>query len=106
MAGDLVNLLDFSVHVPHFADTVVQGLADAAVCPAFGEPGWSLFCGNPAFEAFDAYQAFIENLVVSLHDSLKVSERLWCLHTQSQLFTELWVGQCVWSQHYSIYGVG
>ena len=50
--------------------------AVAGVCPGFGEPGWGPFCflnGNPVFQAFDVFQAFIQGSVVSLHDVLQAS---------------------------------
>jgi len=58
---------------------VYHGIADSATaevaktCPNFGEPGWAPFCflnGNPVFKAFDGFQYFIQNSVVSLHDFL------------------------------------
>ena len=72
----------------HWAEYAAQGLADAAsadaapaVCPGWGEPGWAPFCflnGNPVFKAFDAYQAFIQNSVVTLrnfyHDKVGLEE--------------------------------
>ena len=48
----------------------------AAVCAGFGEPGWAPFCflnGNPVFNAFDVFQAFIQSSIVSLHNVLQVS---------------------------------
>ena len=60
-----------------------SGIADAATtssppptCPGFGQPGWAPFCflnGNPVFKAFDVFQAFVQNSVISLHDLLAVS---------------------------------
>lgn len=48
------------------------------VCPAFGQPGWGPLCGlqlqnplTPLFKGFDAYQSFIQNTIVSLHDFYK-----------------------------------
>ena len=38
-------------------------------CPPFGEKGWAPFCflnGNPVFNAFDKFQAFIQGSVTSL----------------------------------------
>lgn len=64
----------------HWAEFAAQGIADVSstttadtqfICPGFGEPGWGPFCflnGNPVFKAFDAYQAFIQNAIVTLHD--------------------------------------
>lgn len=52
---------------------VVAATAAAKVCPNFGESGWAPFCflnGNPVFNAFDSFQLFIQNSVVSLHDFL------------------------------------
>ena len=42
-------------------------IAATPVCPAWGEPGWAPFCflnGNPVFNAFDSFQAFIQNDIV------------------------------------------
>lgn len=83
-------LLSVQHHVPHWAELAAQGIAaaqDAAasssgaggvdgtvlVCPQFGEPGWGPLCGlqnplRPLFQGFDAYQSFIQNTIVSLHD--------------------------------------
>lgn len=47
----------------------------AAVCAGFGQPGWAPFCflnGNPVFNAFDVFQAFIQSSIVSLHNVLQV----------------------------------
>lgn len=70
----------------HWINTVYHGLAEATdtipaavaeapkVCPNFGEAGWAPFCflnGNPVFKAFDGFQLFIQNSVVSLHDFLQ-----------------------------------
>eukprot|EP01039_Chlorochromonas_danica_P004013 gene4011-4388_t len=47
--------------------------ATQTICPDFGQPGWNPFCfsnGNPIFNAFDSFQFFIQNSVVSLHDIL------------------------------------
>jgi YidC/Oxa1 family membrane protein insertase len=55
------------------ADESVAAAANQIICPNFGEPGWAPFCflnGNPVFNAFDQFQAFIQNSVVSLHDTL------------------------------------
>lgn len=71
----LTDITTHAIHNSHWIDYTVQGLADAVVCPAFGEKGWGPFCflnGNPLFNAFDNYQLFIQNSVVSLHDLLKV----------------------------------
>lgn len=69
-------------HMSHSMQYALQGFADAlavtadpppAVCPAFGEPGWGPLCflnGNPVFKAFDQFQLFVQNSVVSLHDAL------------------------------------
>eukprot|EP00596_Hydrurales_sp_CCMP1899_P009004 CAMPEP_0119041616 /NCGR_PEP_ID=MMETSP1177-20130426/12673_1 /TAXON_ID=2985 /ORGANISM="Ochromonas sp, Strain CCMP1899" /LENGTH=364 /DNA_ID=CAMNT_0007007807 /DNA_START=163 /DNA_END=1257 /DNA_ORIENTATION=- len=57
--------------VPAAADTVVKA---GFVCPDFGQPGWGPFCflnGNPVFNAFDGFQAFIQGSVVATHDALK-----------------------------------
>jgi len=51
--------------------TIIAAAAESPICPNFGEPGWAPFCflnGNPVFQAFDTYQAFIQNSIVSLHD--------------------------------------
>lgn len=56
------------------ADDDVSIPAKAFVCPDFGQPGWAPFCflnGNPVFQAFDGFQAFIQSAVVSLHDFLQ-----------------------------------
>jgi membrane protein insertase Oxa1/YidC/SpoIIIJ len=48
--------------------------AVAKVCPGWGQEGWAPFCflnGNPVFNAFDVFQLFIQNSVVSLHDVLQ-----------------------------------
>ena len=68
---------DIIITNSHWIDYAIQGLADtsATICPNFGEKGWAPFCflnGNPVFNAFDSYQLFIQNSVVSLHDLLKV----------------------------------
>ena len=69
-----------AVHSTSWVDFAAQGLADAVlanepkVCPGFGESGWAPFCflnGNPVFSAFDQFQAFIQQSVISLHDILK-----------------------------------
>ena len=55
------------------ADESVAAAANQIICPNFGEPGWAPFCflnGNPVFNAFDQFQAFIQNSVVLLHDTL------------------------------------
>ena len=75
-----MSLQDITLHsihtAPHWVEYAAQGIADAAkVCPNFGEKGWAPFCflnGNPVFNAFDGFQLFIQNSVVSLHDLLKV----------------------------------
>ena len=77
------TFIDLHSHVPVWVELASQGIADAAtavteakVCPDFGQPGWAPFCflnGNPVFNAFDAYQLFIQNSVVSLHDALEVT---------------------------------
>ena len=71
---------DSSINMfPKWAEFAVQGIAEDAseiYCPGFGEPGWAPFCflrGNPVFNAFDSYQAFIQSTVVGLHDYLHVS---------------------------------
>ena len=79
---------DVLQHGQAWMQMVYHGLADASttttstvdttvtpqlVCPAFGQPGWGPFCflnGNPVFQAFDSFQAFIQNSVVQLHDFL------------------------------------
>lgn len=48
-------------------ETISQLIAAVPVCPAWGEPGWAPFCflnGNPVFNAFDSFQAFIQNDIV------------------------------------------
>jgi hypothetical protein len=78
------SLIDLHTYIPSWVELASQGLADATaavaettkVCPDFGQPGWAPFCflnGNPVFNAFDTYQLFIQNSVVSLHDFLAVS---------------------------------
>lgn len=50
-----------------------QGIAATPVCPAWGEPGWAPFCflnGNPVFNAFDVFQAFVQGNIVNFHDIL------------------------------------
>lgn len=98
MSMDLSGLGDVHVHMGqlsqlhhHWAEFAAQGIADAAVavdtktvCPAFGEEGWYIFCGLgdvtyvPVFKAFDAFQAFIQNSIVTLrdfyHDKLGLQE--------------------------------
>lgn len=79
---DIATMHQVFSDVPHWAQLAYQGLADSAiaaapeagkqaVCPGFGEPGWAPFCflnGNPVFQAFDVFQAFIQSSVVSTHD--------------------------------------
>ena len=77
--------IDFFQQIPlidHQSDWIqfaAQGIANApVVCPGFGEPGWAPFCflnGNPVFNAFDEFQMFIQNSVVSLHDTLTVNNK-------------------------------
>jgi hypothetical protein len=58
--------------------------AKTFVCPDFGQPGWAPFCflnGNPVFQAFDGFQAFIQSAVVSLHDFLQQVIWVACLPT-------------------------
>ena len=67
--------------ISHWTHSVSMGLADAAVCPDFGQPGWGPFCflnGNPLFKAFDSYQSFVQESIVSLHDLLVVCSK--CNH--------------------------
>ena len=63
-----------NTQMPHWSQLSIQGISsEAVVCPGFGEPGWAPFCflhGNPVFNAFDQYQAFIQHSVISLHDFL------------------------------------
>ena len=67
----------------HWIQLTVQGIADSVVstpkeavtivCPEYGQPGWGPFCflnGNPIFNSFDQFQAFVQNSVVSLRDTL------------------------------------
>ena len=79
------SLIDAQVAHTQWINTVVQGIADAAVitekakvtCPDFGQPGWGPFCflnGNPLFNAFDTFQAFIQSSVVQLHDIIQAQE--------------------------------
>ena len=68
---------------------VEHGIADSSIvenppiiCPDFGQPGWAPFCflnGNPVFNAFDSFQAFVQGSVVQLHDLLQVSMASWIL---------------------------
>ena len=54
----------------------VSAIAGTPVCANFGEQGWAPFCflnGNPVFQAFDVFQAFIQSSVVSLHNTLEVN---------------------------------
>ena len=81
--NDILSIL------PSWVQFVQQGIADSSVtssessqviCPAFGEPGWGPFCflnGNPVFKAFDGFQLFVQNSVVSLHDGLKVHKYIY-----------------------------
>jgi hypothetical protein len=77
---NMEHVTNVDIHAVHDWITYAsQGLADASVgtkvCPGFGQPGWGPFCflnGNPLFNSFDAYQAFIQSSVVSLHDFLTV----------------------------------
>ena len=78
-----MSLNEESGHFLRLDDLISQGLAvadavgvlpDKIICPAFGEPGWAPFCflnGNPVFQAFDVFQAFIQSSIVSLHDLLQ-----------------------------------
>jgi YidC/Oxa1 family membrane protein insertase len=90
MISDPVSFMDSTQALLHHSSLshsmqfALQGLADSlaitadpssvpppVVCPGFGEPGWGPFCflnGNPVFKAFDQFQAFVQNSVVSLHD--------------------------------------
>eukprot|EP01036_Dinobryon_divergens_P025148 gene25148-33668_t len=62
---------------------VEHGIADSSIaekppiiCPDFGQPGWGPFCflnGNPIFNAFDTFQAFVQSSVVQLHDLLQAA---------------------------------
>jgi hypothetical protein len=83
---DISNIQQHIQDSQHWINSVYQGIANSqiaettstttkVVCPAFGQPGWAPFCflnGNPVFNAFDSFQAFIQNLVVTLHDFLEV----------------------------------
>jgi YidC/Oxa1 family membrane protein insertase len=72
LTGDLST--DNLHQVTHWVETVAQGISDGQVCPNFGEKGWAPFCflnGNPVFNAFDQFQAFIQNLIVLFHDKLE-----------------------------------
>ena len=79
-------------------DLAAQGIADASVtaadvtdavattatkvCPNFGEKGWGPLCflnGNPVFAAFDVYQQFIQDSVVSLNMFLEVRVLGWMI---------------------------
>lgn len=77
---DINHLHSMALDFPHWVQFAQQGIADAAassgspVCPGFGEPGWAPFCflnGNPVFKAFDVFQEYVQNSVVSLHDGLE-----------------------------------
>lgn len=66
----------------HYTSTLLTSGNDATLtssttimCPDFGQPGWGPFCflnGNPVFNAFDQFQAFVQNSIISLHDTLKI----------------------------------
>lgn len=88
----LLPFLPSSIVPPSsWIEMAAQGIADASattadvtdvitttatkVCPNFGEPGWGPLCflnGNPLFAAFDFYQQFIQDSVVSLNKILEV----------------------------------
>lgn len=79
MIADHIDHLSTNIdQIPTWVQLAQQGIADAAVaekpqiiCPDFGQPGWGPLCflnGNPLFNAFDVFQAFIQNAVVSFHD--------------------------------------
>jgi len=82
---DSMDTISFSSDTSQWIQYTSQGIAGAleaasleskvVVCPDFGQPGWAPFCflnGNPIFNTFDAFQAFIQNAIVSLHDLLQV----------------------------------
>ena len=87
----LATTIDMNA-VSHWIQLASQGIADSAIaaapndassCAGWGEPGWAPFCflrGNIVFNAFDQYQAFVQNSVVSLHDFLQVRQLI-LLHT-------------------------
>jgi len=85
--GDHLELLQthHAVLEATWAQLAAQGIADASssavvkapiVCPGWGEPGWGPLCwlnGNPVFNAFDTFQLFIQNSIVSLKDFVKTN---------------------------------
>eukprot|EP01038_Epipyxis_sp_PR26KG_P010547 gene10547-14169_t len=87
VATMLYDSIDFDtihstvLHIPHWIELAAQGIADSdivsapkPVCADFGQPGWAPFCflnGNPVFNAFDQFQLFIQNSVLSLRSFLQ-----------------------------------
>lgn len=75
---DFQNLHSTIEPVAAWIQHAAAGIAENApstpnVCPEFGQPGWAPFCflnGNPVFQAFDFFQSFVQNSVISLHDLL------------------------------------
>ena len=114
-AEPLIRQLDWTQLVLADDDSPVK----AFVCPDFGQPGWAPFCflnGNPVFQAFDGFQAFIQSAVVSLHDFLQqVKLRVFlrncqlslsCLHLiHCFIGSDTRIRACIWSQHHSIHSV-
>jgi hypothetical protein len=65
------NLQSFVQSLP----AVPYAFAAASGCPPFGQPGWGPLCflnGNPLFQGFDLFQAFVQHSIVLLHDQLQV----------------------------------
>ena len=77
--SDMSNLVT-ATDASHWLQFAAQGIADTSssvklpiICPGFGEPGWAPLCflnGNPVFNAFDGFQAFIQSSIIQLHDLL------------------------------------
>lgn len=83
MKLDNFNIINEKLNLA-WINMVEHGIADSSIaekppiiCPDFGQPGWGPFCflnGNPIFNAFDTFQAFVQSSVVQLHDLLQVCE--------------------------------
>lgn len=71
--SSLPDLLSSSAHMGMTGhegqvDWTSLDLAATPICPKFGEPGWAPLCflnGNPVFNAFDKFQAFMEGTLSS-----------------------------------------
>ena len=71
-SSSIVDITDHLNSLPQWAEFASQGFAATdvpVVCPDFGQPGWGPFCflnGNPVFKAFDSFQEFVQNSVVTI----------------------------------------